>query len=245
MLKLYHHFMSTCSRRVRICLAEKGIEWESQHVDLRKLEHLDADYVKLNPNGVVPTLDHDGRIIIESNVIIAYLDDQFDGPSLQPRDPYQRAQMHFWMDRCEHFIHRNVNTISTIVQGRLQRILDLPKDQQDAVVAAQPNPERQAMLAKRIKDGIGKDDMAFAEDRLAEAMDQLEEALQQHPWIAGETYSLADISIAPFPERFEANKQARLIDWKARPALGDWWQRMQARPGYQEAYAFPDPDLAA
>lgn len=55
----------------------------------------------------------------------------------------------------------------------------------------------------------------------------------------------SDVSIAPFLDRFEANKQSLLVDWRARLALGDWWARMQARPGYIEALAFADPDLAA
>jgi len=73
MLKLYHWWSSTCSRRVRIGLAAKGLEWESVYVNLRTMENLEPWYVKLNPNGVVPTLDHDGRIVIESNFILEYL----------------------------------------------------------------------------------------------------------------------------------------------------------------------------
>ena len=84
MLRLYHWWSSTCSRRVRIGLAAKGLEWESVYVNLRKLEHLEPWYVKLNPNGVVPTLDHDGKIVIESNFILEYLDDVWPAVPLRP-----------------------------------------------------------------------------------------------------------------------------------------------------------------
>ena len=57
---------------MRIGLAAKGLEWESVYVNLRTMENLEPWYVKLNPNGVVPTLDHDGRIVIESNFILEY-----------------------------------------------------------------------------------------------------------------------------------------------------------------------------
>ena len=77
MLKLYHQWTSTCSKRVRITLAEKNLDWESHHISLKDLEHLDEWYVKLNPEGVVPTLDHDGNILTESNFIIEYLDEMF------------------------------------------------------------------------------------------------------------------------------------------------------------------------
>ena len=70
MLKLYHWWSSTCSRRVRIALAAKQLSWEGVYVNLAKFENLEPWYVELNPNGVVPTLVHDGRIIIESNFIL-------------------------------------------------------------------------------------------------------------------------------------------------------------------------------
>ena len=58
MLTLYHANHSTCSQKVRLCLAEKKLSWESQLVNLATNEHLAPEYLQLNPNGVVPTLDH-------------------------------------------------------------------------------------------------------------------------------------------------------------------------------------------
>ena len=54
--------------------------------------------------------------------------------------------------------------------------------------------------------------------------------------------SLADISVVPFIERFEANKMSKLVDWVLRPSLGNWWQRMQHTKGYKEGFYFPPPD---
>ena len=83
--------------------------------------------------------------------------------------------------------------------------------------------------------------MAFAEGRLVEVLDEVEEALKDRPWLNGERMSLADISIAPFMERFEANRLSQLVDWNTRPAVGNWWARMQATQAYRTAYAFKDP----
>src|SRR5688572_2478019 len=88
MLKLYHYWSSVCSQKVRLCLAEKGLEFASQHINLFDFDHWSPEYVKLNPKGVVPTLVHDGRPIIESNVIIEYLEDAYPSVRLRPRDPY-------------------------------------------------------------------------------------------------------------------------------------------------------------
>jgi glutathione S-transferase len=178
MLKLYHWWSSTCSRRVRIGLAEKKLEWESVYVNLRKSENLEPWYVKLNPNGVVPTLDHDGRIIIESNFILEYLDDVCPGVPLRPEDPYERARMRIWMDKFEHVLHRNINVISFIKQGRIDRFKHLCEKELQAAIDRQPTEAKRVLLARRLRKGISEEEMTFAEDRLSEVLDEMEQALK-------------------------------------------------------------------
>lgn len=242
MLKLYHNVNSTCSKRVRICLAEKQLEWQSVHIDLRSGVNREPWYVDLNPNGVVPTLDHDSKILVESNFILEYLDDVFPEVSLRPADFYQRQKMRYWMDQSEHFIHRNVNVISQIKQNRLERYAKLTEQEKKEMLARVPRAEARKLLANRLEGiGLQPEDLAWAEDRLAEAMDGLEIILSSEPWVAGETFSLADISIAPFIERFEANELERIVDWKARPHVGNWWARVQDRESYQLGMNFAEP----
>ena len=64
MLELYHSGLTTCSKQVRHCLREKGLTYTSRYVELWRYENLSPDYLKLNPNGVVPTLVHDGVPVI-------------------------------------------------------------------------------------------------------------------------------------------------------------------------------------
>jgi glutathione S-transferase len=66
MLELYHSGLTTCSKQVRHCLREKGLAYASRYVELWRYENLSPDYLALNPNGVVPTLVHDGTPIIIS-----------------------------------------------------------------------------------------------------------------------------------------------------------------------------------
>ena len=84
MLALYHNDVSVCAQKVRMCLAEKNLDWDGRHLSLGDGDHLTPEYLKLNPNGVVPTLLHDERVIIESTVINEYLDTEFAGPPLRP-----------------------------------------------------------------------------------------------------------------------------------------------------------------
>ena len=79
MLTLFDTPGSPCARRVRIVLLEKGLTWETRLVDLTRMEQKRPEYLALNPNGVVPTLVHDDRVVYESNVITEYVDAVFPG----------------------------------------------------------------------------------------------------------------------------------------------------------------------
>ena len=90
---LYNAPQSTCSQRVRFVLNAKGLPFDEVKLDLLAGDQLKPDYLKLNPNGVVPTLDHDGNIVIDSSVIIEYLDEISPEQSFTPRAPVERAHM--------------------------------------------------------------------------------------------------------------------------------------------------------
>src|SRR5260370_29403694 len=93
MLVLHHAWRSSASRRVRLCLAEKGLKFESVLIDLAKMEHHTPEYLKLNPNGVIPLLVlPNGRSLYESGTICEFLDESWPDPSLQPATPCGRPE---------------------------------------------------------------------------------------------------------------------------------------------------------
>ena len=100
---------------------------------------------------------------------------------------------------------------------------------------------RRIEYMRRYTEGISKDEEARALVVLDSIMDEMEATLQTQDWLAGDSYSLADIAVTPFIQRFEVNTLTELVDWDARSALGDWWQRIKARPSYEPAMFFPDP----
>ena len=63
---LFHFTGSTCSQKIRIFLRVKGIQWQSHHMNLVKKEHQTPYYMGINPRGLVPTLVHDGKAILDS-----------------------------------------------------------------------------------------------------------------------------------------------------------------------------------
>ena len=91
---LYNAPQSTCSQRVRFVLNAKKLSFAEVKLDLLAGDQLKPEYLALNPNGVVPTMDHDGAIVIDSSVIIEYLDEIAPAPaSFTPRDPVVRANL--------------------------------------------------------------------------------------------------------------------------------------------------------
>ena len=101
MLELYNFQQSTCSQKVRFMLAEKDLEWVDKRLDSRRGEHLKPEYLTINPNGLVPSLIHDGAIILDSSVIMEYLDEIFHNFSMVPADPVSRAHMRKWLRYME------------------------------------------------------------------------------------------------------------------------------------------------
>ncbi|MEM9105347.1 MAG: glutathione S-transferase N-terminal domain-containing protein, partial [Pseudomonadota bacterium] len=85
-LHLMHAQVSSCSQKLRIYLNVKGLEYTSRLIDIPAGENYGAWYMGINPRGLVPTLVHDGTVIIESNDILAYLEEQFAQPRLIPAD---------------------------------------------------------------------------------------------------------------------------------------------------------------
>jgi maleylacetoacetate isomerase len=92
-MKLYTYFRSTAAFRVRIALNIKGVAYESMPLHLRSGEHRTSEYLKVNPQGLIPALDDDGVVISQSLAIIEYLEEKFPQPPLLPKAPGDRARV--------------------------------------------------------------------------------------------------------------------------------------------------------
>ncbi len=226
-----------------MCLAEKRIEWESRHVDLFAFENYEPAYTALNPKAVVPTLDHDGRILIESNIILEYLEDTFPTQTpLRPEDPFTRSTMRLWVYNSEELAHWNVNVCSHNL--RHAKRMDKRYSQQEQMAAALrcPNPMIALRLKRRIEVGVSVEEENEAYAKLDYLLDQMEQRLGEGPWLAGGMFTLADIAMAPMVNRIEVLARPEMIAPSRRPRVADWWTRIQARPGYRTAFSFKNPD---
>ena len=122
MIELYHNDMSVCAQKVRFALGEKTLQWKSHHLNLRAGDQQKPEYIKLNPNAVVPTLVDNGRAIIESTVINEYIDDAYPEPRLRPADAGERARMRLWTKQLDEAVHVATRVISNAIAFRHQKL---------------------------------------------------------------------------------------------------------------------------
>ena len=112
MLTLYSFGPGANSLKPLLTLYEKGLPFTRRQLNPAVFEHHEDWFKAINPNGQVPALDHDGKIITESTVICESLEDVFtDYPSLRPADPYLRAHMRIWTKWVDEYFCWCVSTI--------------------------------------------------------------------------------------------------------------------------------------
>ena len=232
-LELYNFPASTCSLKVRICLAEKELEWLDHSFMPSENEHLTPEYLEINPNGVVPTLVHDGVPIVDSSVILEYLDEVFPKPRLTPNDPVGRSRMRAWLRYFEEKPTPAVRypTFNRILIRNYQH-LSIEEFENEAKM----RPLKSDFYRRMGREGFSEGDIDEAIRIIQQTVDRMEKALfEGSSWLLGETYTLADICVAPLIDRMEDLGYEGL--WEDNyPNVTRWFKRMKSRPAYSKAY---------
>jgi len=232
MLKLYHNDMSTCSQKVRLCLVEKGLEWEDGHLDLRAGEHQKQWYVKLNPRAVVPTLI-DGNIVVpESNVINEYIDERFPDPPLKPDTAFGRAKMRLWTKQLDEGVHdAGIAVISFALAFRQQYLArgEAGKEMLEKI----PDPIKRERRRDVIEKGPDSPHFRSAVGRMLKLFADMDKTLAGQPWLVGDRYSIADAAFTPYVVRLDHLDVMQLLD--RTPRVVDWYRRLQQRPSFGTA----------
>lgn len=233
MLELYNFAESTCSQKVRIVLAEKGLDWVDHIVDYRVEEHLSPEYLKLNPNGVVPTLVHDGEAIIDSSCIMEYLDEAFPAPVLAPPDLLGLTRMRVWLRFIEELPTAAIRYPS-FNYGLLPAFQAWSAEEFEE--RSGNRPLRKHFYERMGQGGFGEKDMANAMEDLQKTVQRMEDALGDgRPWLRGEQFTLADIAVAPSFDRMEDLALSHV--WESgSPGVTAWYARLRARPSYDVAF---------
>jgi len=238
LLELYHAVFSTCSQKVRLILVEKNLDWQSRELSLPKGEHLSESYLKLNPNGVVPTLIHDGDPITDSSVINEYLDDVFPDRPVRPRDPKALARMRAWRQYFDE-----VATPAIRVPSFNAFFLPIWQSMSEDEFLAHTErlPLRKHFFRKMGRGGFSDADVNEALEKLGQTLARMEAALEAGPWLMGDQYTIADASITPSIVRLDDIGLPKM--WKDLPRVKSWYRRVQDRPNFSVAYMPGSRDL--
>jgi glutathione S-transferase len=237
MMILHHCWRSSASRRVRLCLEEKGLSYEGHIVDMTKMEHHSPEYLKINPLGVIPTLIHDGKPLHESGTICEYLDETFPDPPLRPDTPYERAEMRNWIRHIDALIG---NLIVFNWRHHLQKVADKWSDAELAEkMKSIPSKERQEAWLRVARKPYTEEERDAARGKLVQLLDKMEGAFSSSEWLVGKAYSIADIAAVPFVKRIDEEIAPDQVSQKHHPRLADWWARIQARPAFAGANIGP------
>jgi glutathione S-transferase len=231
MLKLYHGRTSVCSVKARLAFAEKGVEFDSQLLTLQGDQH-DPAYMKLNPNAVVPTLVHDGKVIIESTCIMHYVDDVSPEPPLMPQDPYARSKVHMTTKLMDEYVH-NCCTVLTFATANRQNMLKKSVEQLEAELAKSPSKARAEVKRQVYHHGLDAPIVVDALRHHLRLIDRIDAAMKEGPYVAGSDYSLADIAATPYIWRLSKLRLSRL--WDDKPGVARWYERIQQRPSFEKA----------
>jgi glutathione S-transferase len=237
-VELYHFWSSVCSVRCRMALEEKGVKWQSRYIDLFKFDQMKPDYLALNPDGVVPTLVHDGVPIRESTIINEYIDAAFPGMRLVPADPVKAARMREFVRACEDGFIGIV--LLTMVKYILPKLRNRWSDEElRAQAERRPAKFYRDIHGRAVRGEITAKELSDAAATCVSLLDRLEATLDPGPWIVGD-YSLADITIAPYMFRLHALGKGRFWSADNRPRVHDWYERLSQRPAFVTAVSWPD-----
>lgn len=194
----------------RLALTEKGVSY-----DLDGSVALGSDALRaIHPFGKIPVLKHGGLVLNETNAICRYVDEAFDGPSLQPADARGRAEMEKWINSVN--VYYDPTIVRTIVLERVLAPRFGREPDEDKIAAALPDAKHQ--------------------------IEVLERELGGRDYLAGDEVSLADFFMMPPLYYFSMTPDGGpLMAESEAPNIGKWWGRMASRPSYKTTLpAMPD-----
>jgi glutathione S-transferase len=216
---------STCSQRVRYALHAKCHGFAEVRLDLFAGDQLRPEYLAINPNGLVPTLLDAGRPVIDSAVILEYLEDILPEPPLAPPTPYERAQMRAKL----RFIDEAPTPAVRVPSYNLAFLPHFQAmSEAEFQALAESKPLRREFLLRMGRTGFPQAELDEALARLRRGVTRLADwlAASGGPWIAGGALTLPDIAIMPVIVRMEDIGLGHL--WDDRPAVQGWLETIRA-----------------
>ncbi len=209
MLKLYDCTTAPSPRRARMLLAEKGIEHETIQIDLRTGEQMGDDFRAINPRCTVPALvTDDGDVLTENAEIIAYLEAAYPDTPMLGTTPMEKALIAKWNWRVEF------DGLSAVGEA----LRNASPNMKDRAIAGPRNIAQIPELAER------------GRQRIAWFFEDLDAQLQNNEFVAGPSYSVADITATVV---VDFTRWVKCYPDDSQKSLLEWHERMKLRPSYE------------
>lgn len=206
---VYGPTYSTYTRSTRLALEEKGVGYDLVDVDFIQGE-MPAEQMERHPFGKVPAFDHDGFRLYEVTAIERYIDEEFDGPSLQPGSTRERARMNQIISIIDSYTYPC--TVGQLVIQRL--VVPMLGGQPDESIIAEAMPQ------------------------VTLCMDSLAHLHGDTRFLVGDQLSLADIHLAPIFDYFQSTPDSAPI-LQEHAGLRSWWDEMSARDSMRNTPFLP------
>ena len=229
-LHLYHANRSNCSACVRMLLEEKRLDWTGHHIDLGRKENISEDYFGINPKGLVPSLVHDGTVVVESNDIMVYLEEAFPEPGFRSVPADRQAEIDYWLKKSGDM---HLPAIKTFQYSKVNsRLVKKTEEEETRYWKLQKDPELLAFHGKHSRGKSFSDaDLEGATALLDEIFAEMDRTLTDRAWLVGDAYTLADISWAPTITTLMGGG----YDFTPYPAVRRWYGVVSARPQFETA----------
>jgi glutathione S-transferase len=232
--ELYNATQSICSHKVRFALHAKGQDFEEHILDLWSGDQLTPEYLAINPNGLVPTLIHKDTCIIDSLVIVQYLDELFPAPHpLVPQDALARARMRSLMAYIDEVPTPAVR-VPSYNMAFLVNFQNMPED--EFIAMANAKPLRKEFLLNFGRVGFPQKACNEAIDRLGRSLERMQAEIEKSggPWFLGEAFTIADIAMMPVIVRMADLGLGNM--WEDKPAISKWHETIRAHPAYTPTF---------
>jgi len=233
MLTIYHWEPNANSGKPILAAYEKGVEFESRYVDLLSFDQHTPEYLRINPNGTIPSMVHDGVLVAESTAMMEYIDAAFAGPPLRPSDPFERWRMRWWCRFFDQFVGPSISMFGwSFFVGPSVRQRD--PEELKARIERIPLKERRIAWSKAIYGTFSPEEMAESARRIAFGVGHLEAALSERPWVAGTSLSIADLvgfnMFAGLPVM-----NAEVANDQKTPHMMEWLRKINERPATRKS----------
>jgi GSH-dependent disulfide-bond oxidoreductase len=217
-----------------LCLKEKGVEFVYHYVDIGRREQHSPDFLKINPNGTVPAVVHEGVVFTESTPAMEYIDEAFEGPPLRPADPYLLWRMRKWCRFMDSNLCPAMAMIASHATASARFSQQDPEELRRAIDRV-PLPERKRSWSLQMFNRLPKEDLAESARRVDAAIGAYEAALAEYPYLAGPKYSLADINALCTIYALPLQRPEQVNEERT-PHFMDWYRRCHERPAIQAAF---------